>query len=65
MQSLWYLFSKDPRDGLGAFGWPAFNSDSETLALQGRDNRPVLELVEPSEYDWPCGDIVMGGETQH
>ncbi|KAK5995384.1 Para-nitrobenzyl esterase-like protein [Cladobotryum mycophilum] len=59
MQRAWFSFVQNPSSGLNSFGWPMFNQSTKSLILLGRGNSPTAQLVQPSEYNSPCSNIVL------
>jgi hypothetical protein len=61
MQSAWVAFARDPAQGLSNFGWPLYNTDTESNAttlvqLGGFYNRTGASLAQGRLLDFMCGE---------
>ncbi|KAF2707420.1 cholinesterase precursor [Pleomassaria siparia CBS 279.74] len=54
MMGAWAAFSRDSKNGLTEYGWPAYQLTGDTLVELGYQNSPRPKFVEPSTYDSPC-----------
>lgn len=59
MQHAWAAFARDPKCCVVELGWPQYDPNDDSLVVLVRDNRPVGEIVRPSEYDAPCSTIQL------
>jgi cholinesterase len=64
MRGAWVAFAKDPKGGLGAYGWPGYSVEGETLVLLAGANLTGPNAVEPVVYDADCQYVnVSSGVT--
>jgi hypothetical protein len=61
MQSAWVAFARDPAQGLSNFGWPLYDTDTDSIAatlvqLGGFYNRGGASLAQARLLDFMCSE---------
>jgi Carboxylesterase family len=53
MRHAWASFAKDPYNGLKRpeIAWPTYDPEKPTLVRLGYENSPIIDFVDPNEYD--------------
>ncbi|KAJ4292363.1 hypothetical protein N0V90_009024 [Kalmusia sp. IMI 367209] len=58
MRGAWVAFATNPEKGLEEYGWPMYDSDTESLVRLAYGNTTGLNVASPTAYDSVCGSTM-------